>query len=109
MWSIFEHFKFEANDVIEKTKPINTLIKSAQNLLNKITNKKRYTHNDKFRFDQILEVIKTNPDVRENLFAKNYFSFNSKKRHMIARLHECYNNYEKCRSEDTPVEIEKRS
>jgi hypothetical protein len=106
-FTMFFLFKMDADDVIAKTKKINTMVKSTQRLLNKITNKKRYTHNDIFRFNQILEVIRLYPDVRNSIFLNNYISFNSKKRHIIARLNECYKNPELCRRTETFERLEK--
>jgi RNase P protein component len=76
---------------------VNTVIKGVQKLIDAITRKKRFTKNDEFRFNQVLEAIRTDDEVRESVFVSNYVVFNAKKRHLIARLREAYNNPDKHR------------
>jgi hypothetical protein len=110
LWTMFEHFRFESNLVITNTQHINTLLQSTQRLFDKIIKKKNYTPNDQTRFEQILNIIRTNEEVKENFFTKNKFSLKKSRKSLINRLKECYENPERLRCRiDTNYRVEKRA
>jgi hypothetical protein len=86
--SIIVNFNFEVNGVLHRSTKINTVVDSTQKLINIMANKKSYTKNDQYRFNQILRVIKDDKEIKESIFATNYISFNRKKNDLIARLKE---------------------
>jgi hypothetical protein len=87
------NFKGEAEGVIRRTSPVNTLIESVQKLIDKMLSNKTYTSNDKVRFNQILQVIIEDEEVRENLFVKNKLTFNRRRKRLIDRLEDVYAQY----------------
>jgi hypothetical protein len=96
------NFDFETAGVLYRSTKINTVVISTQKLVDKIANKKNFTKNDSYRFNQIYKIIKNDKEVKEAIFAANYLSFNPKKRHLIKRLNEVCENEELLRRYDTP-------
>jgi hypothetical protein len=105
----FIYIRYEIWHIILHTGKINSLIKGTKSLINVIIKKKEYTYNDQFRFQQIYNIICSDEQVRENIFGE--ITINKKRRNIIKRLKEVYNNHSKLRQNqvlELPI-LEKRA
>ncbi|MDR2828339.1 MAG: hypothetical protein LBV51_02840 [Acholeplasmatales bacterium] len=80
--------KTESEDIIYKTKGINTLIVSTNKLITKIAHNKNHNANDAFRFDQVYKIIESDIEVRVNVFGHPGFS--KERRRLVERLRAVY-------------------